>query len=117
MRQQTLDFLRRLKSTSFPDYVAKVVVFGSEVNNTTRITSDIDLGVVSNFPLSQAQRIEIDAIVLEASPPFDYDLVFVVAGEYRPNFDVRRDIFEKGCVIYERDEHLSGDSRKGLRSG
>ena len=39
MRQQTLDFLCRLKSADFPDYVAKLVVFGSEVNNTTVIIS------------------------------------------------------------------------------
>ena len=110
MRQQTLDFLCRLKSADFPDYVAKLVVFGSEVNNTTRVGSDIDLGIVCDFPLSQCQRIEIDSIVMEHEPPFDYDLVFVLPGEYRGNFDVRRDIHEKGCVVYERNEHLPGNS-------
>lgn len=110
MRQQTFDFISRLKAAPFPDYVSKVVVFGSEINNTTRISSDIDLGVVSHRSLSQAQRIEVDAIVSEAQPPFEYDLVFVVPGKCRNNFDVRRDIFEKGYVIYECNELLSGHS-------
>ena len=110
MRQQTLEFLCRLKSASFPVYVDKIVVFGSEVSNTTRVSSDIDLGVICDSPVNQARRIEVDAIVMAHEPPFDYDLVFAVPGEYRGNFDVRRDIYEKGCVVYERHEHLSCDS-------
>ena len=110
MRQQTLDFLCRLKSAYFPDYVVRLVVFGSEVNNTTGVGSDIDLGIISESSLNRAQRIAVDSIIMDYEPPFEYDLVFVVPGEYRGNFDVRRDICEKGCVVYERGKHLFSNS-------
>ena len=104
MRFHTRQFVDRLKRSSFPDNVSSVILFGSEAYGVPNLLSDMDIAVVADSPMRCEERAAIDEILENASPPSTIQLTFVVKCDESEfgRFDVRRDIFEKGVVIYEK---------------
>ena len=104
MRQITAEFIQRFVANKFPREVESIRVFGSEVYGTPTCYSDIDLAIISKTPLTLEQKVEIDYIASDSAPPCEVQFVFVVLPlpkEFK-GLDVRKNIFEKGLVIYER---------------
>ena len=102
MRNKTCDFINRLKEMKYPPYVEKIIIYGSEVYGTPNIFSDIDIAAVLNNVPSRAQRIDIDEIIDEAEPPYEYQLIFISKQGKIKKWDVRKDVFEKGMVVYAK---------------
>lgn len=115
MRQSTIEFINRFIEKKMPPEVESIRVFGSEVYGTPTCFSDIDLAIVSSVPLSLEQKAEIDSLAIEASPLCEVQFVFVVLPlpEIYQGMDVRKNIFEKGIVIYDRKK-LHGYCDRGL---
>ena len=53
------------------------------------------------------ERIEVYEFFDVAAPPKEAQIVFVVNGEFRRGFDVRRDVLGKGVCIYEQHKESS----------
>ena len=99
MRKATVDFISRLKLVDLPFSVEKLILFGSESRGHARVISDIDIAVVSKNELAREIRHCVEDLIESCNPPHECQITFVVQGEYRDGFDVRRDIFEKGLEI------------------
>ena len=105
MRKQVRDYISDLISGNVPQVINKIILFGSEAYGTPRIKSDIDFAVVTESFLPQSDRMEVYEFFDSATSPKEVRIVFMVDGEFREGFDVRRDILGKGVCVYEK-QHL-----------
>ena len=101
MRRETLDYVQRLETVDYPDYVTQLLLFGSEAYGIPEVGSDIDFAVVSKAPLKTRERIIVDEILDFVEPPYEYQAVFVTEGSEYEKSDIRCVIFERGLMIYE----------------
>ena len=103
MRECTRLFLDRFLSSDFPPEIKQIILFGSEAYGQPNVLSDIDLAFVSDEK-THVLRCKADELIDSAFPPCDYNIVFVNPTDEYDKFDVRKDIFEKGVLLYERPE-------------
>ena len=91
--------LRELKS-SHPS-MPKLIFFGSEVYGQPTLRSDIDIAIVLDKNSKKYVKEEVYRILEECDFKFEIDLVCVeeVDSSNYYNFDIRRDIFERGWLV------------------
>jgi len=101
---KTQQILKNLNLATLPTYVNQLILFGSEAYGKPNLLSDIDIAVVTERPLTVWERAAVWAIVDDLETVREVQLTFVVPVAQKPleRFDVRRDIFEKGLVLYEK---------------
>ena len=111
MRKKTSEYLNRVRFEQLPDIIKKVILFGSEVYGKPNVFSDIDVAVISEVRLTLEQKAVIDQIFLDALPPSEIQYVYInyPLPEKFIGLDVRKNILERGVVLYDR-EKLQGYS-------
>ncbi|MCL1996964.1 MAG: nucleotidyltransferase domain-containing protein [Defluviitaleaceae bacterium] len=103
MRYVTRKFFDSFLRNIFPLEIKKIILFGSEAYGSPKVHSDIDIAVVIEGSYTKELFNLIDSLIEEAHPPCKYDLVFVNESGFLNNLDIRKDIFEKGKILYERN--------------
>ena len=103
IRAATKKTLQRISRAQHNSKIRYIVLFGSEARGEARLTSDVDLALISDEPLTMEERLAFKAVIdSEHFPPYN-----VINTLYRDldtehvmdvNFHIKRD----GLVIYER---------------
>ena len=105
LRKSTRDYLERLSTRNFINKVRYIILFGSEARGSAQLTSDIDIAVISDEPLTREERVDINFPDDEANlTPANSRFVFSLTDYLNTSnkFDVNYNIREEGIIIYER---------------
>lgn len=86
--------------------VSRVILFGSVAANSADALSDIDLAVVANVPEHLPPGERSRAMLTSITADHDVDIIVYTPNEFsllaREPGPVRREIVEKGVVLFER---------------
>ena len=104
MKESIREYINKFNEISLPDYVYQLILFGSHAYGKPNLLSDIDVAVVSKRPLKIMERALVEEGIEEAEPPGELQLTFIVkeANTKPDGFDVKKDIFERGVLFYEK---------------
>ena len=104
LRNSTRKFLTQLAEGKHDPRIRYIVLFGSEARGEARLTSDVDIAVISDEPLTTKEKLSIiDSVDEELEVMVDYRLVAVTTpnlgceNPMRVNYHIQRE----GLVIYE----------------
>jgi len=79
------------------------VLFGSEARGESNLTSDVDIALVSDEPLTISERLEFSEMLGDETLP-DYRVINTLTDDLDTNefMNVNYHIKKDGLVIYER---------------
>jgi len=102
-RSGTKEIFEKISQTQHNSKIRYVVLFGSEARGNATITSDVDIAIISDEPLTAAERREF-AEPLEAIKFPECRIINTLTADLSTeNFmDVNYHIKREGVVIYER---------------
>ncbi|MCL1884892.1 MAG: nucleotidyltransferase domain-containing protein [Defluviitaleaceae bacterium] len=80
-----------------------IVLFGSEARGESNLTSDVDIALVSDEPLTISERLEFSEMLGDETLP-DYRVINTLTDDLDTNefMNVNYHIKKDGLVIYER---------------
>ena len=106
MRIFTKNFIDILNIAEFPDFVEKIILFGSEVYGQPTVFSDIDLAIITKIRPTLENKVFLDDYIQSFEPPCECNLTWVnniKDIKFTKALDVRKNILTKGVVIYDRE--------------
>jgi len=84
--------------------VDALILFGSQAKGTAKISSDIDIAVVTHHPLSPYERGKILSLSEEIDPRFETNLFFTTRTAIENGkgiFDTNKYIREEGVLLWQ----------------
>ena len=106
LRKTTREFVSQLAQGTHDPRIRYIVLFGSEARGEARLTSDVDIAVISDELIPRDVKLSIvDVVDEELELSVDYRLVTVTTPNlYSDNpMRVGYHIKREGLLIYERD--------------
>ena len=102
LRPVTRETLERVAAAPLNAKIRYVVLFGSEARGEATLSSDVDLALVSDEPLTRAERLEFKRLVDGVSyPEFNVTCTRTEWLDTEKVLDVNYHIRRDGLVIYE----------------
>jgi len=104
LRDKTRELLEIISNTKHFDFVEAILLFGSEARGEARLTSDVDLALISTRPLTVRERL---SILKNAPEDLLCDVDVRIACLRKESLsttrvlDVGHSIKKEGVVIYE----------------
>jgi len=102
--QKHQNLLQIIANTKHKDFVDAIVLFGSEARGTAKLTSDVDLALISTRPLNMKERLSILSNVPQ-DLYCDVDVRIVCLRKESLDttniLDVGYSIKREGVIIYE----------------
>ena len=104
LREKTRELLQTIAGVKHEDFVESIILFGSEARGAAKLTSDIDLALISTKPLTMKERLSIFAHVPQ-DVYCDADVRVVCLRKSSLNtpnkLDIGYSIKREGVVVYE----------------
>jgi len=104
LREKTRELLKNIAGAKHADFVESIILFGSEAKGTARLTSDIDLALISTKPLNMKERLSIfEHVPQDIYHDADVRVVCLrkSALETANKLDIGYSIKREGVIIYE----------------
>jgi predicted nucleotidyltransferase len=103
IRIPTRNVLNRVSQERHNPKIRYVVLFGSEARGEALLSSDVDIAVISDEPLTMDERLEFTKIFDDENYP-DYRIINTLTDDLNTErfMDVNYHIKKDGLVIYER---------------
>jgi len=104
LRKKTRELLENISAVTHEDFVDSIILFGSEAKGTAKLTSDVDIALISKRPLNMKERLSVLSNVPQ-DLYCDVDIRVVCLRreslETTNKLDVGYSIKREGVVIYE----------------
>lgn len=99
--QKLLSDMEYLASYHIPG-LEKILLFGSCARNSIRVTSDIDLLVITSYPLERTMCGEIASVLEEEIDKVHTDVIFYTHEQYENSTRLfTQQVKREGIVLYE----------------
>jgi len=103
LRPPTRILLERIAQARHDPKIRYILLFGSEARGEATLTSDVDIALVSDEPLSRAERLAFSEVLEDIHFPEVNVINTCIASLNTDRFmDVNYHIKREGVVIYER---------------
>lgn len=105
LRDDTRAFLEYLSIQTYNPKIHYILLFGSQAREQTKLTSDIDIAIISDEPLTRKERYQIypDPDEKELSN-IDYNITSTTLDKLHTEnpLDINYSIKKEGIIIYEK---------------
>lgn len=99
--QKLLSDVDYLSSYNIPG-LETIILFGSCARNTIRITSDVDLLIITSYPLERIMCGEIASVLEEEIDKVHTDVIFYTREQYENSARLfTQQVKKEGIVLYE----------------
>jgi predicted nucleotidyltransferase len=104
LREKTRELVKNIAGAKHEDFVESIILFGSEAKGSAKLTSDVDIAVVSSKPLNMKERLSIlSQVPHDLYCDVDVRVVCLrrTSLDTTNKLDIGYSIKREGVVIYE----------------
>jgi predicted nucleotidyltransferase len=103
LRPATRQIVERISQGEYDPKIRRIVLFGSEARGEAVLTSDVDIALISDEPLSRSERLAfLHKIENESYPYINIINTLTTDLETEQYMNVNYHIKREGLLIYER---------------
>ena len=104
LRPDTRDMLKQLAMGEYNEKIRYILLFGSEARGEARLTSDIDISIVSDTPLTRKERRDFLLACGDVYDRVDCRIINTLTSDLGTDrfMDVSYHLKREGIVVYER---------------
>jgi len=102
LRPATRVILEQIANGKHDPQIRRIVLFGSEARGEATLTSDIDIALISDEPLTRAQRLAFSVALDDGYPEVRVINTLTANLDTNEFLNVNYHIKREGLLIYER---------------